>query len=136
MPVAEPISPETAEWLDGPRLVEWLRENGLRSAKGQLGGSLERAYGRWREGGMASVYTVDQVLVKLHLHLTDIPESLWAFGRRRRDGGIDSSGRREEILRRLGAGDSVSAVARDLRIARSTVRYYRDTQADVVGEDA
>jgi DNA-binding NarL/FixJ family response regulator len=77
---------------------------------------------------MASVYTVDQVLVKLHLHLTDIPESLWACSRRRPDGGIDSSNRREEILRRLGAGASVSAVARDLRIARSTVRHYRDTR--------
>jgi hypothetical protein len=123
VPVAEAISPETAEWLDGPRLVEWLRENGLRSAKA-LGARLERRLGDWRQGTAASVYVLDEILVQLHLNLRDIPDDLWVETPYQH-GRESVSQTRREVVRLTRLGFSTSAIAEQLGRDPSTVREHR-----------
>jgi hypothetical protein len=116
--MAESISPEMTDWLDGPRLAEWLRANGLESAKRQLGPTLERAYGRWRAGGKASVYVLDQMLVKLHLHLSDVPDDLWVAW-------CPAVPTRQKVITLILSGMGPAAVARRLGVDPKTVREHR-----------
>lgn len=123
MPVAESISPETAEWLDGPRVVDWLRANGLRSAKA-LGGKLERRLQDWRHGTAASVYVLDEILVQLHLNLHDVPDDLW-IETPYQHGREPVSQTRSEVVRLTRLGLSTSAIAERLGRDPSTVREHR-----------
>ena len=63
-------------WLDGPRLVEWLEDRSANLAKPVLGDH-ERAIRHWREGGACSVFQADRVLTKLNIHLHELPDHLW-----------------------------------------------------------
>lgn len=83
---AKRVSPETAEWLDGPRLAEWLESHGLLSPSRQLGSSTEGSFRRWKNGAKANVFAVDRVLVKLGLALSEIPDEFWTCPPQRQAG--------------------------------------------------
>ena len=116
------VNPETAEWLDGPRVTSWLRENGLESLRQFESETLERAYGRWREGARASLYVLDQMLVKLHLHLSDIPDDLWVAPP---PCGPRPLQIRDEVVQLIRRGLGVNAIARQIGCNPKTVRYHR-----------
>jgi hypothetical protein len=119
--VAEQISSEATNWLDGPGLVHWLESHGLDNPEIQLGFHA-RAIRHWRAGCKASVYVADRVLIKLGLHLSEIPDDLWVQPPKR---GELSPDHQAEIVRRVcGLGRSISAVARELDCDQKTVRKY------------
>lgn len=68
---------ETAEWLDGPQLVEWFREQGVTDPYVELGASGGRRLKSWEKGGAANVYAVDRILTHLGWKLWEIPEEVW-----------------------------------------------------------
>jgi DNA-binding NarL/FixJ family response regulator len=114
---------ETAEWLDGPQLVDWLEQHGMETASPH-GYSTERAVQRWKKGGRANVYAADQVLTQVGCHLHELPEEMWIDAPLR---GPKISGKtREEMLRRLEAGEKIKPLAKELSLSPSTVRYHRD----------
>jgi hypothetical protein len=122
MPVAE-----QTDWLDGPRLVEWLEDHGLDNIKAQLGSSLERPIRDWRYGTAASIYTVDKILVRLGCHLSELPEDLFT------DSPLVTGfsapigeEKRREIKRRAKAGEGTAAISRAVGVSPSTVRRWRD----------
>lgn len=71
------MSTATATQLHGRPLVAWLKDNGLDCPRQQLNPTLERALSRWRSGGKADVYVVDEVLVCIDVHLSELPDELW-----------------------------------------------------------
>lgn len=80
-PKQEQLAPE---WLNGPDFCDWLRDARSGDAT-KLPEHLRRYPSSWsRPGARASVFTVDEVLVALDLHLADVPEHLYlAPGARR-----------------------------------------------------
>lgn len=110
------------DWLDGPRFYAWLRENGLTALDRQLGHSARRVRD-WRDGAVANVYAADRVLVKVGLHLNDVPEDLYREppDRTTRKAKRCTAAERQEILRRWAAGDSRYSIAKDLGRHRRTV---------------
>jgi hypothetical protein len=67
--------PDLPEWLDGPGLCKWLEDRGY--YRSYLNESLARRWREWAHGCSASVWTVDQVMVALGLHLSELPDHLW-----------------------------------------------------------
>jgi len=121
------ISPETAEWIDGPRFVAWLREHGLTSPSRQLGGSLARRVRDWEHGSAANVHTADQALVKLGLVLSEVPDDFWIESPKRRGGQgqrIPERTQAEIVRRAIELQEPPSVVARALRVDHKTVRNY------------
>lgn len=63
-----------AEWADGPALMRWLDAHvAIRPATTTWRKRLER----WRGGGQASFYRVDELLVAHGLHVSQIPCTAW-----------------------------------------------------------
>jgi DNA invertase Pin-like site-specific DNA recombinase len=120
MPVAE-----QTDWLDGPRFVVWLEENGLFNVNLQLGSGLERRFRDWRRGAAASVYTADRALVRLGRHLSEIPDDLFTRPPIVSDAAPITEEQINEIVRRAEAGEAVSDIARAVGVCRATVRRHR-----------
>lgn len=111
---------EQTDWLDGPRLYEWLKEHGLDHPAIELGREHERAIRHWRDGRRANVYTVDRVLVALGLHLSEVPDDCWVDPPYR---GELKPERRAEILRLIkDEGMAPGTVARLTCVDPRTVR--------------
>lgn len=68
--------PETAEWLDGPMLVEWLEKMGFVLTQNAIGWH-HKPVRKWRNGSRAQVYAVDRLLSKLGVHLSELPHECW-----------------------------------------------------------
>ncbi|MGH7265889.1 MAG: hypothetical protein ACREMB_13745 [Candidatus Rokuibacteriota bacterium] len=75
-------------WLDGPKLVAWLRERaGQRPPTGQeddltwaralLGPTFQRQLRQWQRGTKVDLYCLDRWLVRLYLHPAEIPDECW-----------------------------------------------------------
>lgn len=109
---------ERAEWIQGPGLVVWLESHGLFSPDIQLGFHARRIR-HWREGKTADLHTADIVLTKLGLHLSEIPDELWLEEAPKARRYTDKD--RKEMARRLGEGQTVTAVARSFCCHRETV---------------
>jgi len=62
------------EWIDGPSLVNWIEERSTVSEA--IAPSALRRIREWREGGSPDLYTVDKVLTKLDLHLSEVPPEM------------------------------------------------------------
>lgn len=114
MPVAE-----QTDWLDGPMLVAWLEEHGLTCPRLQLGRKYERAIRHWRDGRRANIYTADPILVKLHLHLSELPAECWIDPPNR---GQLPAEKQAEILKLVADGRTPNVVARLVRVDHKTVR--------------
>jgi len=61
---------KSREYLDGPRLVEWLEGEGVQAGE-------SRAFKSWRAGAVATVYAADRFLTKNGLHIHLLPDDLW-----------------------------------------------------------
>jgi hypothetical protein len=74
-------------YADGPRLVAWLEcETEWRINRGRLLNRHEVAIRRWREGGQASFAVIDDVLTRLRIPPSWLPDELFRpydNGRRR-----------------------------------------------------
>lgn len=117
------MSPETCEYLDGPCLATWLDEHGMESEERELGFHARRVR-EWRAGGSANVYTVDKVLVKLGLHLSQIPEDFWledfippVTGRPH----VYSDAFRERAVDLVKQGQSAYMIAKEMGCSRNAV---------------
>ncbi len=114
------MSPETAEWLDGPGLAAWLGERIPLDGLAAHHESMYRAILRWRNGDQACVYTVDDLLVRLGIHLSEVPEELFVSTTRRRAYPL-SEQTRTEALRLYTEGVGPGEIGRRLGIGSGTV---------------
>lgn len=119
-----PSLSETSDWLDGPKLVEWLGRYGLERSEHRLSEDHIERLRRWGKGGKANVYVVDEILIRLGRHLSELPDSLF-LAVTARNGGMAPE-RREQLLRGLLSGAPLKAIAREVGCAVSTVRYHRN----------
>lgn len=69
------LSYEDAEWADGPKLVQWIDKSDADLQ--MLHGTQQRMIQRWRAGAQASFYSIDDVMVRLGLHPSMLPEDIW-----------------------------------------------------------
>ena len=114
----EPIEP-MPEWLDGPDLYEWILKRcpyikGDR--EGILGYTHSRSMVRWRSGERAHYATADRLLTLLGLHISEIPDEIWRWAKRRK---------KEKGLEHLRNGKSVKQVAQWVGARESTVYNWK-----------
>ncbi len=102
-------------WLDGPKLVAWLRSQGADLTAPSVG-HRERAIRHWRRGGLAMLSTADELLVHLGLTLASVPGDCWvtANPRARRF----SAQVRAAAARRVRAGADPQRVADEVGCSR------------------
>ena len=112
------------EYLDGPGLYAWLNERGC-DLSAKVLNFHSREVRRWRSGTAATVWSADQVLTQLGLHLTEIPDDLWRDSPYKNNGGkrIDPRIRRAALIG-IRRGDTVHHVAQRFAIDGSTVRRW------------
>lgn len=66
---------EVKEYYDGKKFVDWLENHMNRDLRKYLTESQKRRVAGWRSGeANASIYLADVILIRLDLHLTDVPE--------------------------------------------------------------
>lgn len=75
-----------SDYLNGPALVEWLEENRPNplcsetqtgTCRDFLGHDDRRKLRYWRSGVNPSVFSADVVLVRLNVHLSELPDELF-----------------------------------------------------------
>jgi hypothetical protein len=115
-------------WLDGPLLVRFLNERGVKPHHSNA--SLARAFRRWRAGGLACVYLADTLLTDNNLSLHDIPDACWDTTGR--SGGRQRHPRREEAIIRRHNGERAKHIAAELGVHEHTINYWvREARTDV-----
>lgn len=114
------------DWLDGPKLVEWLKENGLKRID-ELQPINARAVRRWKKTGTkANIYSADRVLTEIERHLPELPDELWTTDPNRQAVRKITPEQRLEIFERAEAGEPVKLIAESFGIDPRAVRYHRD----------
>lgn len=116
-----------SEWLDGPGVVEWLEAKGMRPYVFWRSWADKRAWARWKQGGLASVWVLDRILTQEGLELVDVPEHLWRDPPRR--GGRKLTYRhpaplREAVLRRYSQGERICDLSRELGLSPKTIAFW------------
>jgi hypothetical protein len=90
-------SPLDKEWLDGPKLANWIREHCF-DLTAQLGDDMRRLQ-LWEKGDAAHIETADRVLVRLECHIHELPLDFWiaspSASRPRNRTGQFAAGRRQ-----------------------------------------
>lgn len=66
----------SGEWIDGRKLVAYLEDRGYQLSQSAIGHHA-RAVRHWRNGGAASIFQADALLIKLDLHPDLLPEDMW-----------------------------------------------------------
>ena len=69
------LSFEDAAYADGLAVAHWLEHRKVDVAC--LTVSQRRNLFRWRTGGQASFYTIDEVLTRVGLHVSELPDHVW-----------------------------------------------------------
>lgn len=98
-------------WLDGPRLAAWLRARGVRNKDIDAGGS---TLSKWASGQAVREDTADHYLVRLGLHLSQLPDDIWVTGPHKNPV-------RYQAVQDYMAGDTALLVAARYGVARQTV---------------
>lgn len=68
----------TAEWANGPHVVAWLERQGYDLHR--LDPATRKLVERWRAGCQASVWKVDELLIRFGRHLSELPSAAWLSG--------------------------------------------------------
>lgn len=113
-----------ADWLDGPKFVAWLEEkHGFESHL--HGRYMNQTAWRWRKGEKVSIWKADELLTKLDLHISLIPEDIWVAPTERVPRRKDfSKGLREEVVARRLAGATAHELAEDIGVSERTIRKW------------
>lgn len=118
-------------FLDGPKLVEWLMEEGVQYR--HLTDAQQRRWSDWRRGCRADLYsnTVDRILTEYYLSSRLIPDDVWSrdqlnknAGRKQRPPAEQKRLRAEGRLL-LAAGCSIVEVRTKLGVSEQAVRKWR-----------
>jgi hypothetical protein len=86
-PESPPLSWMNARWADGPKVYEFLAARGVIARLSDAGRDLweferdvlairEVVY-KWKQGGRASLFKLDEVLVRFDMHLSELPDDVW-----------------------------------------------------------
>ena len=70
-----PLDFTDAGWANGAALLAWLGSLGIRIVP--LTESWQKKLERWRGGARANFYDVDEVLVRVGLHVSQVPVEIW-----------------------------------------------------------
>jgi hypothetical protein len=118
-----------SHWLDGPKFIAWLEsEHGFKAS--HHGSNAERRAQRWKNGDMVSIWKADELLTKLSLHISLIPEAVWlAAGATERyakpEGRPNFTNElREQVIARREAGASPRDLAIETGVSERTIRKW------------
>jgi len=70
---------QTAEFGNGPAVVEWLE---VREDLTGLGEAQRKLVRRWRQGAVPSFWTIDRLLREFARHPSELPDAVWLDRRR------------------------------------------------------
>jgi hypothetical protein len=83
----QPLTWTDAKWADGRKVYEFLAARGvierLSMAGTEMSGlgphalALREVVYKWKQGGRASLFKVDEVLVQFDMHLSELPDDVW-----------------------------------------------------------
>lgn len=123
-----------ADWLDGPRLVRWAKEEGVWDDTLEVAHpSFVRRLREWEKPGtLANVYTVDGHLTKIGRHLSEIPDECYT-DREPNKKGTDkrlTHEQRKALVADLDAGERPQILAQRYGVASRSVNYYRGKRGD------
>jgi hypothetical protein len=73
-----PLTWATAVWADGVKVVAWLEAHEiLPEAFGVEMDTISSAVRRWRNGRPARIDSVDNILTRLGVHVSELPDEVW-----------------------------------------------------------
>jgi hypothetical protein len=70
-----PLDFTSADWANGASFLVWTDSIGVRIVP--LTDSWKRKLERWRGGAQAGFYDIDEVVTKLGLHVSQVPDGIW-----------------------------------------------------------
>lgn len=120
-------------FLDGPKFVAWLEEEGVTSD--MLDKSEQSMLLKWREGRRADIYAkvVDRLLARYCLPASYIPDEVWSKDqfqnvkpREKRTVRRFSAAKRQEAVELLEGGLRPKFVSDLLGVPQSTLRTWKE----------
>lgn len=122
------MSPETAMWVDGAKLVRWLEDDLHLIDDEQLGAHgrrWERSVRAWKnEGRRAHIYTVDEFLCTLGVCLGEMPDEFWVDESVRGNAAEIDDTMKLRILKLWDLGWAKNEIAAIVGVGRDTVRRH------------
>lgn len=111
----EPLNYMNAQWVNGPRLVEWLESAGA-IRKGRDAEGENRRIREWRAGAQGHVESsVDRMLCGYGLHLFEIPNECFEP---RKEGERKPQERLRNAVRLYKQGETVQGCAKQAGVSR------------------
>lgn len=133
------MNPETATFLNGPKLAAWLKERDRLPAAVSVNGnpdslaSLWRRIREWEQGDQATIDAADYWLTTIGCHLSELPDDIWEARRRTVARPKSDAFERARALGMLDGGATCSEVARALgRSTKSIENWRRQARQDLV----
>ena len=90
-----PLDYTNADWADGAAVLSWVE---ARVAVTPSTIAVRKRWERWRDGAQASFWHVDEMLVGVGLHVSQLPDAVWK---------VYDNGRRTRVVARAGRGAAV-----------------------------
>jgi hypothetical protein len=119
-----------SDYLDGPKFVAWLESTNPDFTRDMFGPSTQRRLRSWCQGHAASVWSVDELLTGIGLHISQIPEDAWLPGYPRRvtlrksRSRVFSTATKEWVIKRLAEGITFQQIANEVGASERTVRRW------------
>lgn len=119
-------------YLDGPRFVKWLEEEGVKFS--DLTDTQQRRWRDWEKGSRADLYkTADRILTDNYILPGLIPDECWSENQLRYENASrppkkESDLRKAEGLMLVEAGVHVNEIADRLGVCPTTVRNWTRKQ--------
>jgi len=98
----------------GPKFYEWLIHTDANLEDANLGPAFARAIDRWKDGDNATLGKVDELCVRVGLHLSQVPEEIWMDRPPRKKFRCSTPETRSEAIARVLAGESNREVAESI----------------------
>lgn len=111
------------EYLDGPGLAAWLKDNLDLSDLTNTHPALYEQLGTWRRGKRATVWAADTFLITFGRHPSELPADLFLPARRAKFKSIPDEIRRRAIER--AAETTTEQAARELGVSERSIRNWR-----------
>ena len=119
---------EDPRYLDGPKLVSWLKEEGVKPEK--LTDAQKRRWRDWVKGDRADLYgAVDRILTNHGISMRLIPDDCWAKDqraeRKARLSSEEIANLKREAALLINEGGGNEEIAKRLNLDKSTIRRWR-----------
>lgn len=122
---------QESRWLSGRKVWEWLDQRvDMRDVQMYHPLAMDTIR-KWRNGSTAEIYTVDRVLTKLGLHISELPDDIGCDAPQARKSRYYSRELKREAVKRYAKGEMVTKIADDMNISASVIYSWRRQAGEV-----